>query len=288
MMRVYYSFFLAFIFCLGCVPRHPNNPEESVRLAEQMMHVQPEQAYALLAEISEPEKLKPSLRTRWCMAYARLASMIGKEMPYCSQLEDARAWLKAHDGSEEELLAVQLYMGYSYGESGVLPEAEKIFKEVLMEADTGGYHNLAGTACKALALMYGKQQRYEEGKVYLQKAIGHFKQEGEQVQYRLVLCKLGKFYFYLGDRDSSLLSVRKAENFPDSLRAHVKSLICYKAGRIYQALNLDSIAEQRFVRAMSLDSTCIDKVFPHRKTTCLRTVIFGSMGRRACRFPIMP
>ena len=78
MMRVYYSFFLAFIFCLGCVPRHPNNPEESVRLAEQMMHVQPEQAYALLAEISEPEKLKPSLRTRWCMAYARLASMIGK------------------------------------------------------------------------------------------------------------------------------------------------------------------------------------------------------------------
>lgn len=270
-MRVYYSFFLVFIFCLeSCVSRHSYNPEESVYLAEQMMYEQPERAYSLLAEISEPEKLKPSLRTRWCMTYARLASMMGKEMPYYSQLEDARAWLKAHNGSEEELLAVQLYMGYSYGEDGILPEAEKIFKEVLMEADTGGYHNLAGTASKALALMYGKQQRYEEGKAYLHKALGYFEQGKEQVQYRLALCKLGKFYFYLGDRDSSLLFVRKAESFPDTLREHVKSLICYKAGRIYQALKLDSIAEQRFVQAMSLDSTCIDKVFPHWASSHLK------------------
>lgn len=135
-----------------------------IQEAEELIRIeQPDSAFTLLENISNPEVLNDKSFAHFCLLYAGLSEQLEEDMPFVSQMERANAYIEKHGTSEEKMNCL-LYLGMAYEEETDYEWAMKSYLQAVELAKEAENYLLVGKLYNKMARLHNFDDNYEEVK----------------------------------------------------------------------------------------------------------------------------
>lgn len=242
--------------CLSC--RNEQDTRQLLNKAETLLVNNPDSAFILLENISDPESLSNKLFAKWCMLSGKVANKLHEEMPYVNQLLRAQSWYD-RNGSAEEQARIGFFLGRSYVEDKELGKAMEAYVSALLIADQGEEYNVAGYICSYMGDLYEFDDKPQKAlEKYSEGAICFSKAKNER-SYALALRDIGRMWFYQDSCSRALEYMKKADSIVTSLNdSKAMASTTNGLGNIYSMLGDYDTAETFLLKSLEMEGK--DKV----------------------------
>lgn len=242
--------------CLSC--RNEQDTRQLLNKAETLLVNNPDSAFILLENISDPESLSNKLFAKWSMLSGKVANKLHEEMPYVNQLLRAQSWYD-RNGSAEEQARIGFFLGRSYVEDKELGKAMEAYVSALLIADQGEEYNVAGYICSYMGDLYEFDDKPQKAlEKYSEGAICFSKAKNER-SYALALRDIGRMWFYQDSCSRALEYMKKADSIVTSLNdSKAMASTTNGLGNIYSMLGDYDTAETFLLKSLEMEGK--DKV----------------------------
>lgn len=171
-----------------------NETSLKIKKAEELIRTeQPDSAFALLDNITNPDMLDDKAFAHFCLIYAGLSEQLGEDMPFVSQMERADEYYEKH-GTKEEKMKCLLYLGISYEEDTDFDWAMKSYLRAVEIAKEERDYLLAGKLYHKIAGLYDEEDNYDEAQCYHLLSGEYYLKGNDSVNYIYSIRDIGWNY----------------------------------------------------------------------------------------------
>lgn len=228
---------------------------------ENLIHSQPDSAYALLASI-DTDTLDTGSFAYWCMLKAELSHRTSHvSVPSIEDMETTLDWYKKQ-GTEEESLKAEFYVGMAYAHESESDKAMEIYARIYAIAEKKKNYQLMGYTCSYMADLYTRNEYTTQALEKKKAAAYWFKKAGKKRSYVCALRDICREYAYIDSLSLALTYLQKADSLCQTLDdINVYRSILNAYGNIYQMKGEYKLAENYFYQALNKEANPVPDYF---------------------------
>lgn len=237
---------------VGCGNKQHSEYVQILKNAEKLIKENPDSAFVVLSLVW-PDTLGDKLSAHWCMLSGKVTDKIYNTYTPVDQLERANSWYLSN-GSIEEQIQMQIYLGRSYASNGDFDKAMIIYTNALATAQKGNLDNSTiGYIYSYMGDLYGKKSMSTIAISKYKTAAYHFKKENNIDSYACALRDAGREYTRIDSISQALQILSTADSLAGSSESKdIKASIENTMGNIYLLNEEYDKAKIFFHRALAL------------------------------------
>ena len=240
-----------------------NEPAQPILLnkVKSLMCSQPDSAYALLASI-DTDTLNDGSFAHWCMLKAELSHRTSHvSVPSVENMERTLNWYKKQ-GTEEESLKAEFYLGMAYAHAGKSEQAMDIYAHIYAIAEEKEDYQLMGYTCSYMADLYFDYEYTSKSLEKKKEAAFWLKKANNPRSYVCALRDICMNYAAMDSLSLALTYLQKANSICQTLNdINVYRSILNAYGNIYQMKGEYKSAENYFYQALNKDANPVPDYF---------------------------
>lgn len=245
---------LIVLFCLllGC--SRDNETRLKIKEAEELvLSDNPDSAFVLLKNITNPDMLDNKTFARWCLTYAGVCEQLEEDMPFVPQMERANDYYEEYGTTEEKIKSL-MYLGQSYEDEKNFDKAMLVYLQAVDLAKKGKKYLLAGKIYYKIACLHDLDDNYDEAQRTHQLSGEYYLKGKDSLSYIYSIRDIGWIYTlkkeYGEASESFLKAYRLALNLNDSL---LLSSVTNRLGINYKEMGNYSLAEKYLFQSIAYD-----------------------------------
>jgi len=260
----YFFLWINLLFILSAC----NNPPADelyilLKQADSIAETSPDNAYAILSSIEQPEEMNNRNFAYWCMISGNIFNRrtdSNKTFLPASYFKRANHYYKQHGNTEQQAF-IHLYLGRSYQEQEIYDQAMKIYAEALKDAENWKEYNAAGMICSYMGDIYQIQSLSDKCKEKYKEAIHYFDLAQKPRTKVTILVDLGFEFLNTEEPEKGLIYMQQADSIAQLINdSIVIRYIYYYTGLAYNELENYAIAEEYLLKALQFSQQKTDSI----------------------------